>query len=128
MSLDDAHYDRPAMKPARALRPRTDAEVAFCDLGPVAEAFLRAAAAAGTTKLSGELEVIVELERAYGHDALIAALERALAHRRYRVADIRAILAAGPGVSRPRAARGALTGLPQVPVRSLAAYALEEAS
>ena len=67
MSLDDAHYDRPAMKPARALRPRTDAEVAFCDLGPVAEAFLRAAAAAGTTKLSGELEVIVELERAYGH-------------------------------------------------------------
>ncbi len=128
LSLDDAHYDRPAMKPARALRPRTPAEVAFCDLGPVAEAFLRAAAAAGVTKLSGELETIVELERSHGREALVAALERALAHRRYRAADIRDILAAGAGVSRPRAAGAALTGLPRVPVRPLSAYALEEAS
>ncbi len=128
MSLLDEHYDRPAMKPARALRPRTPAEVAFGDLGPVAEAFLRAAAAAGTTKLPTELGVIVELERAHGREALLAAIERALAHRRYRAADIRDILAAGAGVSRPRAAGAALTGLPQVPVRSLSAYALEEAS
>ena len=40
---------------------------------------------------------IVELERAHGREALVAALERALAHRRFRAADIRAILAAGAG-------------------------------
>jgi transposase len=129
MSLVDAHYGRPARKPARAVRPHTAAEVAFLDLGPVAEAFLRAAAAAGTTKLSGELAIIVGLERAHGREALAAALERALAHRRFRAADVRAILAAGPGVSRPRPPGAELDlALPAVPVRPLAAYALEEVS
>jgi len=125
LALDDAHYGGPARRPSRALRPRTPAELAFCDLGPVAEAFLRAAAGAGVTKLPTELGAIVELERAHGRAALIAALERALAHRRYRAADVRSILAAGAGVSRPRAAGAALEGLPAVPVRPLAAYALE---
>jgi hypothetical protein len=128
LSLHDAHYGGPARKPARALRPRTAAELAFLDLGPVAEAFLRAAAAAGTTKLPSELASIVELGRAHGREALVAALERALAHRRFRAADIRAILAAGSGVSRPRAAGADLAGLPAVPVRPLAAYALGEPS
>ena len=128
LSLDDAHYGGPARKPRRALRPRTSAEIAFLDLGPVAEAFLRAAAAAGTTKLPLELGLIVELERSHGREALVAALERALAHRRFRAADIRSILAAGLGVSRPRAAGGPLEGLPLVPVRPLAAYALGEPS
>jgi transposase len=129
MSLQDEHYGRPARKPVRALRPRTAAEVAFLDLGPVAEAYLRAAAAAGTTKLPSELDAIVELARAHGREALTAALERALAHRRFRAADIRAILAAGQGVSRPRAAGSDLvTTLPAVPVRPLAAYALEGGS
>ncbi len=112
LSLVDAHDGRPVSKPARALRPRTDAELAFLSLGPVAEAFLRAAAAAGTTKLPTELGIIVELERSHGREALVAALERALAFRRFRAADIRAILAAGAGVSRPRAAGAPLTGLP----------------
>ena len=125
LSLHDAHYGGPARKPSRALRPRTSAELAFCDLGPVAEAFLRAAAAAGTTKLPTELGTIIGLERAHGRTALVAALERALAHRRFRAADIRSILAAGPGVSRPRAPGADLAGLPAVPVRPLAAYALE---
>jgi transposase len=128
LSLDDAHYGGPVRRPARALRPRTPAELAFLDLGPVAEAFLRAAAGAGVTRLPTELATIIGLERAHGREALVAALERALAHRRFRAADIRAILAAGAGVSRPRAAGGTLTGLPAVPVRPLAAYALEEAS
>lgn len=128
LSLDDAHYGGPARKPARALRPRTAAELAFCDLGPVAEAFLRAAAGAGVTKLPTELALIAELERAHGREALVAALERALAHRRFRAADIRAILAAGPGVSHRRAAGATLEGLPAVPVRSLAAYAVGEPS
>ena len=111
------------------MRPRTAAEVAFLGLGPVAEAFLRAAAAAGTTRLSGELAAIVELERAHGQEALVAALERALAHRRFRAADVRAILAAGPGVSQPRPPGRELDlALPAVPVRSLAAYALGKAT
>jgi len=125
LALDDAHYGGPARRPTRALRPRTPVELAFLDLGPVAEAFLRAAAAAGVTKLPTELARIVELERAHGREALVAALERALAHRRFGAADIGAILAAGPGVSHPRAAGGTLEGLPAVPVRPLAAYALE---
>lgn len=128
LSLIDAHYGGPARKPSRALRPRTPAELAFLDLGPVAEAFVRAAAAAGTTKLPTELAMIVELERAHGREALVAALERALAHRRFRAADIRAILAAGPGVSRPRASGADLAGLPAVPERPLAAYAIGEPS
>ena len=129
LSLHDAHYGGPAQKPARALRPRTAAELAFLDLGPVAEAFLRTAAAAGTTKLPSELASIVELERSHGREALIAALERALAF----------IAASGPLTSGPssrpdpgsavsRAAGADLAGLPAVPVRSLAAYAVGEAS
>lgn len=126
LSLVDDHYGGPARKPARAVRPRTPAELAFVALGPVAEAFLRAAAAAGATKLPTELGIIVELERSHGREALLAALERALTYRRYRAADVRAILAAGPGVTRPRSAGAELdTELPRVPVRPLAAYALE---
>lgn len=46
LSLDDGHYGRAARPPVRALRPRSADELAFLSLGPVAEAFLRAAAAA----------------------------------------------------------------------------------
>lgn len=126
MSLHDEHYGRPAQQPVRALRPRTAAEVAFLGLGPVAEAFLRQAAAAGATRLPAELALIADLERAYGRPALLAALERALAHRRFRAADVRAILAAGTGIARRTPpGRDLAISLPAVPVRSLADYALE---
>lgn len=126
LSLDDAHYGRPARAPVRAIRPRSATELAFCNLGPVAEAFLRSAAASGTTRLGHELPAIVELGAAYGRDDLIAALERALAFRRFGAADVRAILDAGAGtpVVRPPGARLTME-LPAVPVRSLGAYALE---
>ena len=59
----------------------------------------------------------------------MAALERALAYRRFRATDVRAILAAGAGVSRPRPPGPELDlVLPAVPVRPLAAYALGEPS
>jgi transposase len=126
MSLLDAHYGRAATPPVRAIRPRTPAEIAFLSLGPVAAAFLRAAAAAGTSRLAGELALIAGLEAAHGREPLLAALERALAYRRFRAADIRSILAAGPGVPRHRDPGAHLViGLPAVPVRPLAAYALE---
>jgi transposase len=126
MSLADEHYGRPAQRPTRALRPRTPAELAFLGLGPIAEAFLRQAAAAGATKLPTELALIADLERAHGRAALLAALERAVAHRRFRASDVRAILAAGAGIQRLTPAGGDLVvSLPAVPVRSLDAYALE---
>jgi transposase len=126
MSLLDAHYGRAAAAPVRAIRPRTRGEIAFLSLGPVAAAFLRAAAAGGTSRLAGELALIADLEAAHGREPLLAALERALAYRRFRAADVRSILAAGPGVPRHRAPGEHLViGLPAVPVRPLAAYALE---
>jgi len=129
MSLVDAHYGGHARVPARAIRPRTPAEIAFLSLGPVASAFLRAAAASGTSRLGGELALIADLERSHGREPLLAALERALAHRRFRAADVRSILAAGAGVPRHREPGAHLViPLPAVPVRPLAAYALEPAS
>lgn len=129
VSLIDAHYGRPARAPVRAVRPRTTAELAFLALGPLAETFLRQAAAAGSTRLASDLVDIGDLERAHGRQALLAALERAIVHRRFRAADIRAILAAGAGVlrsTRPGADLG--VALPAVPVRPLADYALEPVS
>jgi hypothetical protein len=95
-------------------------------LGPTAEAFLRAAAAAGTTKLGSEIAVIVSLEAAWGRPALVAALGRAVEFRRFKAADVRSILEAGAGVPTMVAEGGELgLGLPEVPVRDLAAYSLE---
>lgn len=129
VGLLDAHYGRPAGAPVRAIRPRTAAELAFLALGPLAETFLRQAAAGGSTRLGSDLVEIGDLERAHGRDALLAALERAIAHRRFRAADIRSILAAGVGVPRStRAGADLPAALPAVPVRSLADYALEPAS
>jgi hypothetical protein len=59
----------------------------------------------------------------------LAALERALAFRCFRAADVRSILAAGAGTPQLRAPGEPLAiELPAVAVRSLAAYALEPAS
>jgi len=129
LSLDDVHYGSPATAPVRAIRPRTPAEIAFLDLGSIAGAFLRAAAAAGTPRLGTELASIADLERSHGREPLLAALERALVFHRFRAADVRSILAAGAGVPHHRAPGERLAvPLPVVPVRPLAAYALEPAS
>jgi hypothetical protein len=126
LSLHDEHYGRAAHEPVRAIRPRSAAEIAFCSLGPVAEAFLPAAAASGTPRLGQGLAAITDLGRAHDTEALVAAMERALAFRRYGAADVRSILAAGTGTPVIRAAgeRVAIE-LPVVPVRPLSAYAIE---
>ena len=129
LSLHDEHYGRTPSAPVRAVRPRTPAEIAFLALGPVAEAFLRAAAAGGTARLATEIAEIADLERAHGREPLVAALERALAFRRFRAADVRSILAAGAGTQQVREPGEPLAlELPAVPIRPLAAYALEPAS
>lgn len=126
VSIIDEHYGGPRRGPARAVRARSGSERAFLALGPAAEQFLRDAAAAGVTKLGTELGLIVALEAAWGRQALIAALERAVAFRRFRAADVRSILEAGAGVPTVVEAGEDLgIDLPEVPVRSLDAYRLE---
>lgn len=125
-SIIDEHYggarpDRPRRQP----RAHTETERAFLALGPVAEAFLKGAAAAGVTKLGADLEELVGLQAAHGVEALVAALERAVAFSRWRAADVRSILAAGPGAPTPVAPGEALViPLPVVPTRPLSAYAI----
>jgi hypothetical protein len=124
-SVRDEHYGGPRPAPRRAVRPETAAEKAFCALGPVAEAFITGAAAAGHTRLGPELAELNTLRAAHGEEAFAAALDRAVAFGRWRAADVRSILAAGPGRADPRAAGDALVlELPVVPVRPLADYAI----
>jgi transposase len=124
-SVLDEHYGGPRPAPRRAVRPKTATEKAFCALGPVAEAFITGAAAAGHTRLGPELAELNTLRAAHGDDAFGAALARAVAFGRWRAADVRSILAAGPGTADPRTAGDALVlELPVVPVRPLSHYAI----
>ena len=124
-SVRDEHYGGPRPAPRRAVRPKTAAEKEFCALGPVAEVFITGAAAAGNTRLGPELAELNTLRAAHGDDAFAAALDRAVAFGRWRAADVRSILVAGPGTADPRPARDALVlELPVVPVRPLSDYAL----
>jgi hypothetical protein len=124
-SVLDDHYGGPRPAPRRAVRAKTVAEKAFCALGPVAEAFIKGAAAAGATKLAGDLEELAGLLAAHGPEALVAALERAVAFSRWRASDVRSILAAGAAAPQPTAPGEALVlDLPVVPVRPLSDYAI----
>jgi transposase len=125
-SILDEHYGGPRTRPTRAVRPRTAEERAFLALGQAAEDFLRSAAAAGTQRLSVEICQITALEPIWGRAALISAIERATRFRRFKASDIRAILAAGAGLSNPtRPGKVLEMALPQVAVRPLSDYALE---
>jgi transposase len=123
-SILDDHYGGPRAKPRRAVRPRTDAEVDFCALGPVAETFLKRAASAGMTSLKGDLVVLNRLQRSHGSDALLAALSRATQFARFRANDVESILLAGAGVARPTSRGDAIiVALPIVASRPLSDYA-----
>ena len=125
-SIVDEHYGgaRPAV-PARKLRPAKPAELAFVALGPVAEQWLRGAAAAGNTRLSVELGELASLEAAHGRVELIAALTRAVTFGRWWASDVRSILAAGTGVAQVHPAGQALIiDLPVTNARSLGEYSL----
>jgi transposase len=128
-SILDDHYDGPRPEPSRGPRPRTAAEQQFCALGEDAQAFLIGAAAIGNTRLGSELEVLLALGAAHGTDALVGALRRAVAFRRFRATDVRSILAAGAGTPQPRPAGDALIlDLPVAPTRSLNAYTVTPAA
>jgi len=126
-SVADEHYGGARPAPNRAVRPKTRDEVAFVALGPVAEAFIKGAAARGVTTLAADLVELCAMEAAHGKDELIVALERAVTFGRFRAHDVRSILAAGTGVPRPRAPGDALiVDLPVVATRSLGDYAIGE--
>ena len=126
-SVNDDHYGGPRPTPARAVRPRTAQEKAFCAIGPIAEAFIKGAASSGITALAGDLKDLNTLHAAHGTEVITAALERAVVFGRFRAADVRAIIAAGAGVPRPTPPGGALiVDLPAVATRPLADYAIGE--
>jgi transposase len=128
-SVLDEHYGGPRPAPRRAVRPKTAAEKAFAALGPVADQFIAGSAASGNTRLAADLDELAALRAAHGDQALTAALERAVAFRRWRATDVRSILAAGTGTPQPRPAGDALViALPKVPVRPLSAYKIQGAS
>jgi len=125
-SIDDDHYPTPPPTGLRALRPVTATERTFVALGPSAEAFLRAAAAAGASRLPRLLDDVLQLVRSHGEAAVVRALERAVLFGRFSADDLRSILAAGAAVPPPRATPAPLLelhGTPAVPTRSLEAYA-----
>lgn len=124
-SILDEHYGGPRPAPARAPRPKTGAEKAFCALGPAAEALIKGAAATGNSRLTGDLAEFAGLEAAHGPDALVAAVERAVTFGRYRAGDVRSILAAGTGLAKPARPGNALViPLPSVATRPLSDYAI----
>ena len=126
-SVRDEDYGGPRPDtPRRAVRPGTAAEKEFCSLGPVAEAFITGAAAAGATRLGTDLAELNMLRASHGDQEFLAALDRAVAFCRWRPADVRSILAAGAGVPEPRVPAGDALNLdlPLVPVRALADYAI----
>jgi hypothetical protein len=128
-SVLDEHYGGPRPAPRRAVRPKTAAEKAFAALGPVAGQFIAGSAASGNTRLAADLDELAALRAAHGDQAVTAALERAVAFRRWRAEDVRSILAAGTGTPQPRPAGDALViRLPQVPVRPLSDYRIGGAS
>jgi transposase len=127
-SVSDAHYGRPRPNaPLRKVTPRSAAEQAFCALGPVAESWLRHAAASGNTRLGPELAELAALQAAHGRDALVAALERAITFGRWNASGVRSILAAGTGVPQPTDPGDALViELPVTASRPLTAYRLDD--
>jgi transposase len=128
-SISDEHYGGPRPERRRAVRPRTEAERTFCALGPIAEEFIKGAAARGVTTLAADLGELAMLLGAHGREAFLPALERAVHFGRFRATDVASILAAGTGVQQITPAGGALIiELPKVPVRPLSAYATSELS
>jgi transposase len=124
-AICDDHYGGPRSSPTRAVRPKTTAEKTFCALGPVAETFIKEAAARGTTTLAADLIELSAMAAAHDKVAFVAAIERAAEFGRFRAHDVRSILAAGTGVPRPqRPGEALIVDLPSVPTRSLGDYAI----
>jgi transposase len=105
-SIQDEHYPpRPAGALGRKPRARSADEQAFLAIGPGAERWLIAAAAAGTTKLRRKLAEAVALAKLHGPGAVEEALSVAAQAERFGDGDLAAILAhqGGQVIAFPRA-------------------------
>jgi hypothetical protein len=128
-SVNDDHYGGPRPMPKRPVRPKSREEKAFCELGPVAEAFIKGAAAQGMTGLARDMDLFAQMEQFHGRAVVIEGLERAVAFGRFRAKDVESIILSRSGVPRPRRAGQALiVELPVVPVRPLSDYAIGDQS
>jgi transposase len=126
VSVLDEHYPTPPPSGPRPLRPRTAAERAFLGLGPEAEAYLRAGAAAGAGRLSERIDEALQIAAVAGEATARAALARAERFGRYGRGDLEAIagaLGATPPERRGELPPLELAGLPEIPTRAIAAYA-----
>jgi hypothetical protein len=93
-SIRDEHYPpRPAGALERKPRARGAEEQAFLQIGPAAERWLIAAAAAGTTRLRRKLAEAVDLAKLHGPEDVDEALATAAAAGRFGDGDLAAILA-----------------------------------
>jgi Mu transposase, C-terminal domain len=93
-SIRDEHYPpKPAGAIERKPRARSSEEQAFLAIGPGAERWLIAAAAAGTTKLRRKLAETVALAKLHGAEAVDEALDVAADAGRFGDGDLAAILA-----------------------------------
>jgi hypothetical protein len=128
-SINDDHYGGPRPMPERSVRPKSREEKAFCELGPVAEAFIRGAAARGMAGLARDMDLFSQMEYVHGEAVVIEALERAVTFGRFRAKDVESIILSRSGVPHPRRAGQALiVELPVVPVRPLSDYAIGDQS
>ncbi len=93
-SISDEHYPpRPAGALERRPRAQTADEQAFLAIGPGAEKWLIAAAAAGTTKLRRKVAEAVALSKLHGEQSVDEALRVAADAARFADSDLAAILA-----------------------------------
>jgi hypothetical protein len=93
-SICEEHYPpRPAGAVERKPRAHGADEQAFLQIGPAAERWLIAAAAAGTTKLRRKLAEAVALAKLHGSEAVDEALAVAADAGRFADGDLAAILA-----------------------------------
>ena len=93
-SIKDEHYPaRPAGALERKPRARSREEQAFLALGPGAEAWLIAAAAAGATRVRRKMAEAVDLAKLHGSEQVEHALEVCADVGRFADGDLAAILA-----------------------------------
>ena len=116
VSIIDEHYGGPGAVPARAVRPRSGRSGPSWRWARPRRRSCAPRRRRARPSSAPSSPLIAALEAAWGRDALVAALERAVAFRRFKAADVRSILEAGAGVptvadegehARPRPARGA---------------------
>lgn len=91
--IDDSHYPPAPSGPlARKATPRTELERAFLALGAGAEAWLRAAAQAGTPKIRAKMQGALDLADYLGSGEVGAALAAAASRQRFEHEDLLSIL------------------------------------